>query len=65
MRSVECGAMPCWSLLSYLAEVQVCKICYALRQDFKYYPKTTSTDFVTHMVNENYMQTAQLRQETS
>ena len=49
VRSVECGAMP----------------CYALRQNFKYYPKTTSTDFVTHMVNENYMQTAQLRQETS
>ena len=34
-------------------------------EDFEYYPKTTSTDFVTHMVNENYMQTAQLRQETS
>ena len=30
MRSVKCGAMPCWGLFSYLAEAF--KICYALRQ---------------------------------
>ena len=52
-------------LVKLSSGVEASKICYALRQDFEYYPTTTSTDFVTHMVNENYMQTAQLRQETS
>ena len=52
-------------LVKLSSGVEASKICYALRQDFEYYPTTTSTDFVTHMVNENYMQIAQLRQETS